>query len=298
MKFNFTKILKYVLGILGAILLILYIAFRFFLPTSQSDKALEKYFADAPVQPSYGFYEAAGRTMHYACTGADTLPVVLFIHGSPGSWDAFSSYFKDSTLLAHFRLIAPDRIGYGKSDPGNPESSVKMQAEAVKPLIDMVPDSLPLIIVSHSYGGPVAYRLAMDYPERVNGMVVLAGLADPEKEKRQYWIQSPVRSRWLRWLLPRDMDVSNREILPLKQELYEMVPMWDKITAETIIIQGDKDMLVNKAHADFAEKMMASNPPEVIRLPKENHFIPWTQKQMVVDAIMEVYESLPPAASQ
>ncbi|MDX2247871.1 MAG: alpha/beta hydrolase [Bacteroidia bacterium] len=287
MRVNLAKTLKYVLLTLGIIILILYIVFRFFMNFSKDDKALEKYFEGNPKQPSYGFYESNGKKIHYACIGEDTLPAIIFIHGSPGTWDAFSRYFKDSTLLNHFRMLSVDRIGYGKSDH-EPESSVKMQAELIKPLLDMVPDSLPLILVTHSFGGPIGFRLAMDYPEKIDGMVALAGLADPEKEKRVYWLQKPFRSKWLRWLLPPDMDISNREIVPLKQELYEMVPMWEKIKTPTIVIQGDKDMLVNKTHADFIEKMMPGNL-RIIRLPEENHFIPWTQDKLVVESIMEVY---------
>ncbi|MEZ4775848.1 MAG: alpha/beta hydrolase [Bacteroidia bacterium] len=282
-----TKILKYVLITIGLIVLVLYVIFRFFMDFSKNDQALEKYFEGNPKQPTYGFYQAEGKTIHYACIGEDSLPTIIFIHGSPGTWDAFAAYFKDTTLLKHFRMMSVDRIGYGKSEH-EPESSIEMQALLVKPLLDMVPDSIPLMLVTHSFGGPIGFRLAMDYPDKIDGIVALAGLADPEKEKRVYWLQKPFRSKWLRWLLPPDMDISNREIVPLKQELYEMVPMWEKVKAKTIVIQGGKDMLVNKAHADFIEKMIPEGP-EVIRLPEENHFIPWTQEELVVKNIMKLY---------
>ncbi|MEZ4827483.1 MAG: alpha/beta hydrolase [Bacteroidia bacterium] len=290
MQIHLAKTLKYVLLTLGIIILVLYIIFRFFMNFTMSDQKLEKYFEGNPQQPSYGFYEAQGKTIHYACIGAEGRPVIIFIHGSPGTWDAFARYFKDTTLLNHFRMYSVDRIGYGKSDH-EPESSIEMQALMIKPLLDMVPDSVPVILVTHSFGGPVGFRLAMDYPEKIDGMVALAGLADPEKERRVYWLQKPLRGKWIRWILPPDMDISNREIVPLKQELYEMGMMWEKIRAKTIIIQGDKDMLVNKAHADFLEKMMPGSP-KIIRLPEENHFIPWTQQQLVVQSIMEVNDEI------
>jgi pimeloyl-ACP methyl ester carboxylesterase len=135
--------------------------------------------------------------------------------------------------------------------------------------------------------------MAMDYPSQVDGMLILAGLADPEHESRPFFLY-PLRSKWLRWLLPPDMDVSNREILPLKEELYEMERknMWEEIIAKTTIIQGQKDILVAMEHADYAEEMMINAPTRVMRMPKENHFIPWTQKELVKESIFELYENL------
>ena len=59
-----------------------------------------------------------GRTIHYAMTGNADKPTLFFIHGSPGSWDAFKTYLKDEDLRANFRLISIDRPGFGQSGYG------------------------------------------------------------------------------------------------------------------------------------------------------------------------------------
>ena len=46
-----------------------------------------------------------GISLHYAKSGSDTLPTLFFIHGSPGSWDAFKGYMMDTALLRNFRII-------------------------------------------------------------------------------------------------------------------------------------------------------------------------------------------------
>src|SRR4051812_3092391 len=56
--------------------------------------------------------------IHYVQTGNDTLPTLLFIHGSPGSWTAFKPYLKDTALLKRYRLVAIDRPGFGYSHFG------------------------------------------------------------------------------------------------------------------------------------------------------------------------------------
>ena len=265
----------YTFGIIFGLLFIAYLIFRFASSSmTKSDAEISAYFEDASQKPIFQTYEVRGHTMHYASIGPQNLPTIIFIHGSPGSWDAYIAYFEDSALVNRFRMISVDRIGYGKSDKGQPESSLFLQAAYIQPLLEAIHDSVPVMLVGHSYGGPVACRMAMDYPDKIDGLLLLAGLADPELESR-FWIQRPLMHKSLRWLLPPDLDVSNREIVPLKEELIaqEKDHLWEKIRAHTIIVQGDKDILVDKGHADYAEKMMINaRSMKVVRMPDMNHF--------------------------
>ena len=188
-------------------------------------------------------------------------------------------------------MISVDRIGYGKSTPGAAQSSLLLQGKLIRPILDLIPEGVQTILVGHSFGGPVVYRMAMEYPEKIDALLILAGLADPANESRLL-IQRPLRSKWLRWVLPPDMDVSNREIVPLKVELTEMIPYWHKIFIPTTIIQGGKDMLVGVAHADFAEDQLAHIPAKQIRLPQENHFIVWTQQALICEQLWDLFDQI------
>jgi hypothetical protein len=53
---------------------------------SWSDKEINDYFKNKSMKPQYNQYTVKGRTIFYASIGNDTLPMVLFIHGAPGSW--------------------------------------------------------------------------------------------------------------------------------------------------------------------------------------------------------------------
>lgn len=285
------KILMYVLIAILIIIGLVYIVFRFFLSMSYSEEEIRERFVGMDKEPIYHTYDVRGNDMHYAEIGESHLPVVLFIHGSPGSWDAFVSYFADSVLLKNCRMISVDRIGYGKSSPGKAESSLNRQVAYLYPIIQQISDSVPLIIVGHSYGGPIAYRMAMMYPNRVSGMLILAGLADPAHEYRP-GILGPMRSKPLRWLFPPDLDVSNREIFPLKEELEKMKSEWANIRAETVIVQGKKDMLVAYQHAKFAEEQLVHLSPQMVYLPEANHFLPWTHYDLVKEQIMLLIEKV------
>lgn len=269
-----------------ALLLILWLIFRFALNMNSSPEDIAAYFENEAVKPTFKTYQYGAKTIHYADIGAVDKPTILFIHGSPGTWDAWKAYFKDKRLINDFRLIAVDRLGYGQSHR-EPVSSLYEQAAAFFPLLEQIPDSVAVIAVSHSFGGPVSARLAMEKPNSLAGLLIVAGLADPVYEKRLA-IQSPMRKPALRWLLPPDMDASNREIVPLKQELQDMRPLWSQIKTPTVVMQGDKDMLVHKKHADFMEQALVNAPTEIIRLPAENHFTIWTQHELVVDQILRL----------
>lgn len=289
------KMVQLFLYILLGLLTLAYLAFRFGPALVGFEKTPEQaraYFQERGIPASMKAYEALGHEVHYVAVGADTLPTLLFIHGSPGSWDAYLKYLVDDALRERFRMISVDRLGYGGSEAGQPEPSLRTQAAVMQPLLEAVPAGVPVMLIGHSYGGAVAYRMAMDYPQRVQGLLILAGLADPAREKR-LWIQRPLRSKWLRWLLPPMMDVSNREIVPLKGELKKMENAWGTIQAQTTIIQGKKDILVNYRHADFAVRKLQHLNPQYVSLPKANHFLPWSHYELVKSHILQLAERMP-----
>ena len=84
----------------------------------------------------------------------------------------------------------------------------------------------------------------MDYPELVDGLILVAPSIDPELEPEE-WYRVLFATPFLSWLLPRSIRASNDEIYKLKPELEEMIPMWERITIPTTVIQGCEDTLVD-----------------------------------------------------
>ncbi|MEO1084706.1 MAG: alpha/beta hydrolase [Acidobacteriota bacterium] len=58
-------------------------------------------------------------------------PTLLFIHGSPGTWEAWRGFLDDRRLGSRACLIAVDRPGFGLSGRGAAEPSLARQAAAV-----------------------------------------------------------------------------------------------------------------------------------------------------------------------
>ena len=215
-------------------------------------------------------------------------PRVLFVHGSPGTWEAWHEFLDDPALRERAMLLAPDRPGYGGSRRGHTEASMVGQAAALAAVLEAFPGP-PAVVVGHSLGGPIAARLAMDRPELVADLVLIAPSIDPALESHR-WYNVAGSMRMVQWFLPVDWIVSNRELWPLRRELSAMLPLWGRLRAPVTLIQGDADELVSPANADFAERVLAGHDLVVERFPGENHFILWKRPAIVERAIQRMLE--------
>jgi haloacetate dehalogenase len=130
------------------------------------------------MQPSYQDFEAidlvVGETtifLRHSGSG----PGVLLLHGFPQTHLMWRSV---APLLAHrFTVVCADLRGYGQS--GCPASSPDHSPYAKRAMAkDMVAVMQKLgfprfAVAGHDRGGRVAYRLALDHPERVERLAVL-----------------------------------------------------------------------------------------------------------------------------
>ena len=254
-----------------------------------SQKEIDAKFSGYQMKPVQHQLEVQGAKMNYAEIGSDTLPVVFFVHGSPGSWGGFIDFMKDTVLLKKVKMVAVDRIGFGESDFGNGEKSLVVQAELLKPIVAKYKKmGNKIILVGHSLGGPMIARMAMDYPELIDNLIIVAGSIAPDLEPNEKWFRIPMDFMPISILIPASFRASNREILYLKPELEKMLPLWKNIRQPVIVIQGGKDMFVSPKNADFAQKMLVNAKSlKIIKVDTMNHFVPWSHPQLIKRAIIE-----------
>ena len=288
-KINQTLMLK-----IGKRLLIAYIilfiisqilssCFSFRMSQQEIDKAFTG-FKQKPIQHQI---DVQGTKMNFAEIGNDSLPVAFFVHGSPGSWTAFIDFMKDTVLLKKVKMVSVDRIGFGASELGEGEKSLQTQVELLKPIVAYEKRfGKKIILIGHSLGGPVIAKMAMEYPELIDKLIIVAGSIAPDLEPNEKWFRIPMAFSPIRVLIPASFRASNDEILFLKPELEKMLPLWKNIRQPVIVIQGGKDMLVNPKNADFAQKMLVNSAKvEIIRVDTMNHFVPWSHPFLIKKAI-------------
>lgn len=109
----------------------------------------------------------------HVLTSGDAGPPVLMIHGASANAREFE-YTLAPHLSGTHRVFMVDRPGHGYSErPANAET-MKAQAQQAAGVLDQLAPGEKAVIVGHSFGGAVALRLALDRPELVSGVVLLA----------------------------------------------------------------------------------------------------------------------------
>lgn len=276
------------------IVVLLYLLYHF-LQLRKSDEAFKEAVSHAPFEYELqiGYYKTNSRKMRYVEIGNDSLPLVVFIHGSPSSSSIWMRFFRDSALLRHAKILAVDRPGYGYSGFGDIVTSVEKQARMIMPLLKSKKEKgKKIVLVGGSYGGTVAAKIAMDSTSLIDGLVLLSASLKPGAETT-FWITYPT-SKWpLKWLIPSTLRMANEEKLSHKKELEKMLPFWDQITVPVTIIQGDADDLVYPSNAYFAKKKLV-NAPDVRMVIKEGvgHSFIWTEDDVIIKEIIMMLKQI------
>jgi pimeloyl-ACP methyl ester carboxylesterase len=129
------------------------------------------------------FASVGGVRIHYQEAGDENAPPIILIHGFISS-----NLVWNEVLLplakAGFRVIAPDLPGYGYSDkPSDGRYTIDAQAHAILGLMNQL-EIDQATIVGASYGGAVAATLALDYPERVENLILVGAVTNDQPKKK------------------------------------------------------------------------------------------------------------------
>lgn len=158
----------------------------------------------AALPPQGRFVEAGGIRFHVREEGNG--PPLLLIHGLAGQMRHYT-YGVVKRLADDFRVVTIDRPGSGYSQRGDDTpADLATQAAAIAALIDALQLGRPLV-AGHSLGGAVALTLALNHPQRVCGLALIAPLthlpddAQPPAAFRALTIASPFLRRLFAWTL-------------------------------------------------------------------------------------------------
>jgi pimeloyl-ACP methyl ester carboxylesterase len=121
------------------------------------------------------FIDVDGIRVHYQEAGDRRAPAMVLIHGFASSTLVWSKVFL-KFASAGYRVIALDMLGYGYSaKPRNGEYTIPGQAKLLTRLLDHL--GIPrAIFIGSSYGGAVAATCALDYPERVEKLILIGAV--------------------------------------------------------------------------------------------------------------------------
>ncbi|WP_434362660.1 alpha/beta hydrolase [Parasalinivibrio latis] len=211
---------------------------------------------------------------------------IIFIHGSPGSKEGYQAYLSNEDLLNRAQLLSVDRLGFGNSGK-EVVTSLQQQAEAILPFLD---SSRNNILVGHSLGGPIALQLALISPESISGMVLIASAFDPALEQPK-WYNYLADTIVANWILPEDMNRSNREMMVLSQELKELADQsWQELTMPIRLLHGDDDTIAAPGNSLFAYARLPTQSTTLHMMKNEGHFVLWQNVPQIVREILSLIE--------
>jgi haloalkane dehalogenase len=126
--------------------------------------------------PGYGFaphyadipdLDGGNLRVHYLDEGPADGPVVLLLHGEP-SWSYLYRHMIPVLTGAGLRIIAPDLVGFGRSDKPTPrgEYTFARHVEWVRSLVFDRLDLTEVNLVCQDWGGLIGLRLVGEHPDR------------------------------------------------------------------------------------------------------------------------------------
>jgi pimeloyl-ACP methyl ester carboxylesterase len=158
---------------------------------------------------AYRTADVDGRTVFYREAGASDAPTLVLLHGFPSASHMFRELIP--LLADRFHLVAPDLLGFGKSDMparGDFDYTFEHLTDAVDRLTEMLGlDRFALYVFD--YGAPVGFRLATRHPERITAIISQNGNAY-EEGLSDAW--NPVQAYW------KDASKANREAIRMLVE--------------------------------------------------------------------------------
>ncbi|WP_373487290.1 haloalkane dehalogenase [Blastomonas sp.] len=134
---------------------------------------------DFPFGPRYAtISDAATGTplrVHYIDEGPRDAPVVLMMHGEP-SWSYLYRHMIAPVVAAGYRVLAPDLIGFGKSDKPAAKSDYSYARHVgwMRQWVEQL-ELNDITLACQDWGSLVGLRLAAAMPDRFSGIVLANG---------------------------------------------------------------------------------------------------------------------------
>lgn len=193
---------------------------------------------------------------------------IVVITGAP-SW---AEYWADTMaeLPADRQMVVVDRPGYGASEPAEPITDIRVQAEALAPLL-VTERGQKIVLVGQSYGAAIASLMAASNPGKVSSLVLLSGFFG-ETGPTARWLLD-VGGRTLK-LIPRDLRHAVIEASGQRPQLTYARRALARLTIPIHMVHGDRD---DFAPIEVAERLAAEtvtrSPIQFRRTEGGNHFL-------------------------
>lgn len=255
-----------------------------------TDQEITSNFTSGNIKPRIFHVNNDNRHIRFVEFGADSLPVIILVHGAPSSLNFFSRFYKDTAMLARTMLVGVDRPGYGYSDFGRSVISIKEQARLLQPVIDRYTrHGKKVILAASSYGGSVVAKLAMNNADKISGILFISSSLEPGQEYTIPVVSTAIDSPWFRWFFPTIIQVANDEKLGHRKALEEIQEGWQKIKSRIILLHGKDDGLIYFSNAEYArKKMVNARSIELVPVEGLGHSMMFDKPELIRESLIQL----------
>jgi pimeloyl-ACP methyl ester carboxylesterase len=153
---------------------------------------------------------------------AGTGPAVVMLHGEERqpSWKDWEGFLG---LADRYRLVIPDLVGFGRSSHPGETPDYRAQAKILHELLDALKVERATF-VGYSWGGQVALEVAINWPERIENLILVASTYDKSQLAKLSKLGKPSLIIWAEddlvtqlkagYLLRDAIRTSRLEVLP------------------------------------------------------------------------------------
>ena len=193
---------------------------------------------------------------------------IVVITGAP-SW---AEYWAETMaeLPQDREMVVVDRPGYAASEPLHPVHDIRVQAEALAPLLRAAPGQ-QVLVVGQSYGAAIAAIMAAENPGKVASLVLLSGFFGEAGPLARWLIDMGGRALKV---IPRDLRHAVMEAAGQRPQLASARRALTQLTIPIHMIHGEKD---DFAPIEVAERLARETPTRrpirFVRTPGANHFL-------------------------
>ncbi len=252
----------------------------------KSDNSSIKKVNKSGLELTAKYFPHKGKTYRYLHfkNPNSALPLLVLIHGAPGSSSNFLDFLKYSLITDHYSVIIVDRFGYGYSNYGHYSSIIEQTDVIIYLIKSCVNVNQDVFIAGHSYGGTIAAALASQQPKFLTAAALMAPALDPENEK-YFWIGHLGKWKATRWMVSGALKVATDEKYNHAEELRYWRSAWKNIKTPLLHIHGNKDKLVPFINLTFALNSIPNQYLEVYEWDKMNHFFPFSETEKTIELL-------------
>ncbi len=219
---------------------------------------------------------------------------LIIFHGTPSNRYLFSRFMR--TAPPGVEIVLPARPGFGRGH----ETAVTDFGEQVAAIKPFLPSSVEgggafgdkkIVVLGLSYGGELALKAALDFPEIVRGVVTVSALID-EPHDYALTLERLGRDQRIEEYVPNRFKKVREEVAGRRTQIGPLLEAIRELSIPIEVVHGDFDAIVPKSNAFMLMDHLGDNARCEI-IPGGTHYLELQYPRRLHAAVQRVIAANP-----